>query len=50
MKHFNNVSKNLPSQASLFESGQKIAVFQAFATALGAFGNAIGVIIGLGDE
>ena len=50
MKHSRNISINRPASASLLETQQKVTIFAVFATALGNFGEAIGVWLGLGDE
>ncbi len=52
MKHLNPTTKikGRPAAASLLETQAKVAIFGAFATALGAFGNALDTFIGLTDN
>jgi hypothetical protein len=52
MKHIHPTTKpkNLPASASLLETQQKVDVFGAFAEALAAFGEAIGIFLGLDNE
>jgi hypothetical protein len=52
MKHINPTTKFTaqPAPASLLETQVKVAIFGSFATALGAFGNAISIFLGLGEE
>ena len=49
MKHLKTTSRNfaVPAKASLLETEQKIAVFGAFAAALGTLGESIGIILGI---
>lgn len=52
MKHIKTSSRILsaPAQASLIETQQKVAVFGAFAAALGVFGESIGILLGLQED
>lgn len=52
MKHIKASSRivSAPAQASLIETQQKVAVFGAFAAALGTFGETIGIFLGLQQD
>lgn len=51
MTHLKQISKNLPAKAeSLLVLNEKVALFTAFAEAIGTLAESIEAWIGLGDE
>lgn len=52
MKHIKTTSRiqSTPARASLIETQQKVAIFGAFAAALGVLGETIGIFQGLQED